>query len=106
LSERADVKTRFKTGNKGGPGNPYAKAREQAMKLLFQTIDAEKQVFLINCLLQNAAKGDTKAAIYLLDRVLPKEDTHIELNLNDVKEELIKRIWNFAPTMSEDDGSE
>src|SRR5262249_36747143 len=76
---------RFEKGWKGGPGNPFNKQVQQLRSALLNTVTTEDMVAIVKKLIALAKKGSIPAAKELLDRVLGKATTPIELTNAEVQ---------------------
>ena len=66
---KRDERGRFLPGNKGGPGNPYAKRVAALRRALLGAVSEQDLTDIISALVTKARSGDVAAAKILLDRV-------------------------------------
>jgi hypothetical protein len=67
---KRDAQGRFLPGNKGGPGNPFAKRVSLLRKALLKAITEEDFIEVVGALVEKAKGGDVAAAKILFDRTL------------------------------------
>src|SRR5947208_839977 len=63
---------RFTMGNKGGPGNPFARQIAEMRKLLLNTVPGERLANIVLALVEKAEKGDVAAAKLVLQYTVGK----------------------------------
>lgn len=67
-----DANGRFNKGNRGGPGNPYARQTAQLLKVIREAVSAEEISAITRKLVQMAREGDVQAMKLLLSYVVGK----------------------------------
>ncbi len=77
----------FAPGYKGGPGNPYAARVGQLRSMLIQAVGDNDFKDIIAALLKQAKDGDLPAIREVLDRLLGKPKTTIEVQKDGEEEE-------------------
>lgn len=73
-SNGRDATGRFSKGNRGGPGNPYAKRAGELRAAIYEAVTEEDLRQVIQALLTQAKTGDIAAAKELLNRLLGKPE--------------------------------
>jgi hypothetical protein len=68
----------FQSGNKGGPGNPFAKRVANLRKALLESLGEEDVAKLGRKLLDQAMTGDVAAAKVLLSYLVGKPDKAVD----------------------------
>lgn len=63
---------KFAKGNKGGPGNPYARKVAEFRNLIFETVTPDDLKAIIRSLVEKAKEGDTYAIKELFSRSMGK----------------------------------
>lgn len=71
-SHDRDKKGRFRAGNPGGPGNPYARRTSDLRQTLLGAVTQDDLLQIVDALVSKAKQGDITAAKELLDRLLGK----------------------------------
>ena len=77
---------RFVAGNSGGPGNPLASKVHRLRSLIHQCVTEEDFRQVIAKLLELAKDGDLAAIRELLDRMMGKPKSTIELQQRELSE--------------------
>jgi hypothetical protein len=72
--EERDHGGRFVSGNKGGPGNPFAAQAARLRSALFEAVTPEDLASVIQTLVAKAKGGNVPAAREVLDRLLGKPE--------------------------------
>lgn len=67
-----DDQGRFSKGNRGGPGNPYARQTARLLKVIRDAVSAEELRNITRKLVEKAQQGDTAAARILFTYVVGK----------------------------------
>jgi hypothetical protein len=81
-----DAGGRFLPGNKGGPGNPFARRVGSLRKAFSEAVDAGKLQRLAEALYAQAAAGDVAAAALLLKYVLGRPAEAVDPDALDLHE--------------------
>jgi hypothetical protein len=76
-SDRAP-KGRFRLGNKGGPGNPFARQVAEIRKLLLNTVPGERLANIVLAMVDKAEAGDVAAAKLVLQYTVGKPAEAVE----------------------------
>lgn len=63
---------KFAKGNKGGPGNPYARKVAEFRKVLLESVTEDDFRAIVQCLVEKAKEGDTYAIKELFSRLMGK----------------------------------
>ena len=61
---------RFTNGNRGGPGNPYARRVSQIRSMILEAVTDEDLQEVVQALVKRAKEGDVAAARELLNRLV------------------------------------
>jgi hypothetical protein len=73
-----DERGRFRKGNPGGPGNPFARKVAALRQALFDSVTMEEMIALNKVIYARALQGDMAAArliyVYILGKPVPTED--------------------------------
>src|SRR5262249_19248254 len=81
-----DAKGRFRAGNKGGPGNPFARKVAALRKAVVNFVSEEDLKYLIFKVKMMAESGDMAAAKLLFQYVLGKPTEAVDPDRLDVDE--------------------
>lgn len=73
-----DASGRFKKGNSGGPGNPYARRTSELRTLLLDTVSPDDLRAIVTKLVEQARNGDVVAIREVLNRVVGKPHGALE----------------------------
>lgn len=73
-----DDKGKFAKGNKGGPGNPYAKKAHELKVAAYAAVTGEDMTAIVRKAVEQAKKGDKAAREWVTDRLLGKATQHVE----------------------------
>jgi hypothetical protein len=87
---------RFAAGNRGGPGNPHAKRTAAIRGLLLDSVSDDDLRAIIAKLVEMAKDGDLAAARELLDRMLGKPKSTVEIEQAELAEAEIDAELNNA----------
>ena len=71
-------KGRFRPGNKGGPGNPFARQVAEIRKLLLNTVPGERLAKIVLAMVDKAEAGDVAAAKLVLQYTVGKPAETVE----------------------------
>ena len=77
---------RFAPGNRGGPGNPYARRVAQLRSTMLATVTDDDIRAIVAKLVEQAKSGDLAASKLVLDRCLGRELEPVDPDLVDVHE--------------------
>ena len=75
-----DVHGRFLPGWKGGPGNPHVRRTAQIRELLLQAVSDDDLRKIVKALVEKGKAGDVMAAREVLDRLVGRPQTPVELS--------------------------
>ena len=75
-----DASGRFAPGNPGGPGNPYAKRVAEIRAALMEAVSDDDLRKIVKALVQKGKSGDVMAAREVLDRLVGRPQTPVELS--------------------------
>src|SRR5947209_18915993 len=67
-----DAQGRFRTGNRGGPGNPFARRVAALRQALYRAVDEKDLETITEALMEKAKAGDVAAAKLVLSYVIGK----------------------------------
>jgi len=81
-----DQSGHFTLGNRGGPGNPYARRVAQLRSTLLATVTDDDIKAIVAKLIEQAKTGELAAAKLLLDRCLGRELEPVDPDALDVHE--------------------
>ncbi len=81
-----DAKGRFTKGNKGGPGNPFARRVAELRKLLLETVTEDDLREAMRQLVTKAREGDVAAIKLLLQYTVGKPAQTVEPDRMDLEE--------------------
>ncbi len=87
-----DARGRFAKGNKGGPGNPYARQVANVRSLILEMVSEEDLRSVIKSLITSAQAGNIQAARELLNRLVGRPPEGAE----PASEETINRKLKLA----------
>jgi hypothetical protein len=93
-----DAGGRFVPGNKGGPGNPFARRVAALRKAFFEAVDEGKIRRLAEALYEKAVGGDVAAAALLLKYLLGRPAEAVDPDRLDLEE---FRLIEAMPTKYE-----
>ena len=93
---------RFTIGNKGGPGNPFARQVAEIRKLLLNTVPGERLAKILLAMVEKAEAGDVAAAKLVLLYTAGKpaeavEPDRIELEDHRLRTESLVPLAGWAP---------
>jgi len=77
---------RFTKGNKGGPGNPFARKSAALRQALLDTVTAEDLQAIVRQMIQQAKEGDVSAARLVFSYTLGKPDKAVDPDTLDTQE--------------------
>jgi hypothetical protein len=102
----AAPKGRFGLGNKGGPGNPFARQVAEIRKLLLHTVPGEALAKIVLAMVEKAQAGDVAAAKLVLQYTVGKpaeavEPDRIELDDHRLRVESCIPAGEWAPRFGE-----
>ena len=89
MSDR-DESGRFTKGNKGGPGNPYARQVAAMRSTLLAAITEDDLREVATALLSRAKAGDTSAAKLLFSYVVGRPDAPVNPDRLEIEEAKLK----------------
>src|SRR5437879_3639900 len=81
-----DQRGRFARGNKGGPGNPFARQVAASRAALLASVTAEDLAAIVRALIDKAKGGDVAAAKLVFAYVLGKPAETVDPDQLDVQE--------------------
>ena len=84
-------KGRFALGNKGGPGNPFARQVAEIRKLLLNTVPGERLAKIVLALVEKAEAGDVAAAKLVLQYTVGKPAEAVEPDRVEIEEHRLRR---------------
>lgn len=96
---RRDGGGRFKKGNRGGPGNPYAKQVARFRSMIHEAVTIEDLRAIVGMLVERAKDGDVVAAREILNRLVGKPNCTLDterLQLEEARLVLRKREVELA----------
>ena len=93
-----DSKGHFARGNKGGPGNPFARQVGQLRKRILEALGTERFDRVLEAVIEKAEKGDIPAAKLLFQYALGKPGPTVEPDRLDLEEFKLKQESAIAPT--------
>jgi hypothetical protein len=85
-SEGREANGRFAKGNKGGPGNPFARKVAKLRSALLDSVSEQDVKDVVAMLLQQSKAGDTAAAKLLLAYTVGTPATAVDVDSLDVHE--------------------
>ena len=91
-----DPRGRFATGNRGGSGNPYAKRTAALRGLLLDCVTDRDLRAILAAIVKKAKGGDLAAAREILDRLIGKPKSTIEIEQRALSEAQIDTELNYA----------
>jgi hypothetical protein len=89
-------KGRFQLGNKGGPGNPFARQCAEVRKLLMNTVPGEALAKIILALVEKAQAGDVAAAKIVLQYTAGKPAEAVDPDRIELEDHRL-RIESLVP---------
>jgi hypothetical protein len=97
---------RFTMGNKGGPGNPFARQVAEIRKLLLSSVPGERLTKIVLAMVEKAEAGDVAAAKLVLQYTVGKpaeavEPDRIELEDHRLRTESLVPFAGWAPKFGE-----
>ena len=93
-----DAKGHFARGNKGGPGNPFARQVGQLRKKILEALGTERFDRVLEAVIEKAEKGDIPAAKLLFQYALGQPGPTVEPDRLDLGEFKLKQESAIAPT--------
>ena len=88
----------FRPGNKGGPGNPFARQVGLLRKKILETLGTKSFDRVLEAVIEKAEKGDIPAAKLLFQYALGKPGPTVEPDRLDLEEFKLKQESAIAPT--------
>ena len=92
-----DAKGHFAPGNKGGPGNPFARQVGQLRKKILEALGTERFDRVLEAVIVKAEAGDIPAAKLLFQYALGKPGPTVEPDRLDIEEFQLKQESAIAP---------
>ena len=93
-----DAKGHFARGNKGGPGNPFARQVGLLRKKIVEALGTERFDRVLEAIIVKAEAGDIAAAKLLFQYALGKPGPTVEPDRLDLEEFKLKQESAIAPT--------
>ena len=93
-----DAKGHFARGNKGGPGNPFARQVGQLRKRIVEALGTERFDRVLEAVIVKAEAGDIPAAKLLFQYALGQPAAAVEPDRLDLEEFQLKQESAIAPT--------
>ena len=87
----------FRPGNKGGPGNPFARQVGQLRKQILEALGTERFGRVLEAIIVKAEAGDIPAAKLLFQYALGKPGAAVEPDRLDVEEFKLKQESAITP---------
>jgi hypothetical protein len=84
--DHRDQRGRFQLGNKGGPGNPFARRVAELKRLLLNCVSDDDLRAAVDSLIEKAKNGDVAAAKLLFSYALGKPTTAVEPDRVEIDE--------------------
>src|SRR5687768_14507095 len=81
-----DARGRFKKGNPGGPGNPYARETALIRQMVHEEADVECLRVILRAIIARAKEGDLAAARFVYTYAYGKPTTPIDPDRLDLHE--------------------
>src|SRR5262245_20268581 len=81
-----DSRGRFSKGNKGGPGNPFARQTARMRQVLLDCVSEDDLHAIVTGLVEDAKNGDLGAARLVLSYVVGKPTAAVDPDHLDVEE--------------------
>ena len=81
---------RFALGNKGGPGNPFARQVAEIRKLLLNTVPGERLAKIVLAMVEKAEAGDVAAAKLILQYTVGKPAEAVEPDRVEIDEHRLR----------------
>jgi hypothetical protein len=81
-----DAKGRFAAGNRGGPGNPFARHLAELRKELFDAAETDAVCDVARKMIERACSGDVAAAKLVLQYTLGRPAEMVDLDDVDLDE--------------------
>lgn len=94
-----DARGRFTPGNKGGPGNPFARKSVALRQALLDAVTPEDIQLLVRHLIQQAREGEVAAARLVLAYAIGKPDRAVDPDTLDVQE---FQLWQQSAVAQEE----
>ena len=88
----------FRPGNKGGPGNPFARQVGQLRKQILEALGTERFGNVLEAIIAKAEKGDIPAAKLRFQYALGKPGPTVEPDRLDLEEFKLKQESAIEPT--------
>jgi hypothetical protein len=85
------AKGRFALGNKGGPGNPFARQVAEIRKLLLNTVPGERLAKILLAMVERAEAGDVAAAKLVFQYTVGKPAEAVEPDRVEIEEHQLRR---------------
>src|SRR3990172_1770258 len=82
---------RFKEGNPGGPGNPYARRSALLRALTQKAVTEDDLKAIVEAILKKAREGNIHAASFIFDRCVGKPAPAPDPDRIDVDDLILKR---------------
>ena len=97
---------RFRPGNPGGPGNPYAKSVAEFRSILYEVLTPERMRAVAETLVRQAELGEQWAVKELLDRTIGKlREAEPETSPENVEPPKVVLLdWRTRPAASDPGG--
>ena len=97
-----DKQGRFAVGNKGGPGNPYARRVAQMRRAMLNAVSDEDLNEIVTNLIEQAKRGDPQAIKILFDRLFGSPTSSPDPDKVHLEELTLARMVREAtPTKTE-----
>ena len=93
-----DAKGHFARGNKGGPGNPFARQVVQLRKRIVEALGTERFDRVLEAVIVKAEAGDIPAAKLLFQYALGQPGAAVEPDRLDIEEFQLKQESAITPT--------
>jgi len=84
-SNGRDSNGRFTKGNRGGPGNPYARRVADFRRVLLEAVSDQDLHDIARTLVEKGKAGDVMAAREVLDRMLGKAKTTLAVEVEPME---------------------
>ncbi len=94
-----DSRGRFVAGNKGGPGNPFARRTAALRQAMLDAVTPEDVQAIVRQMIQKAREGDVAAARLVLAYAVGKPDRAVDPDTLDVHE---FQLWQQNAVASQD----
>jgi hypothetical protein len=87
---KQDAKGRFRRGNAGGPGNPFARQVAELRKAMLEAVTVERIRNITESMVQRAESGDVAAAKLVLQYTLGKPAAAVEPDRVEIDEHRLR----------------